>query len=285
MARTESPRQTLRRFDMRPRKGLGQHFLVDQDAAAEIVAAALADEPDGIIEIGPGLGVLTRGLAASGLPVIAIEKDEAMREPLAELEEQYPNLTVRYEDVMRADLGEITGRGKYAAIGNLPYQITSPLLEMLFTTEPPPTAIVITVQREVGQRLAADPGTKEYGALTLLARLHAGKPEIVRDLAPGAFHPPPKVHSLAIRFVPQPDALGSSDKRKQFFRVVRASFRQRRKQIRNALANAGELGLDSGQARRALLACGVEPVRRGETLTVEEFIALADAIEQVKAGG
>ncbi len=266
---------------MRPRKGLGQHFLIDQGAAEGIVNAALEMDPEGVIEIGPGLGVLTRHLAAWDLPVIAIEKDEAMAGPLGELQEEYPNLQVRYQDVLQADLGEITQTGRYAVIGNLPYQITSPLLEQLLTTTPPPVAIVVTMQREVGERLAAQPGTKAYGALSLLARLYAGQAEIVREMPPGAFHPAPKVHSVALRLIPVENPLGSEERRKRFFTVVRAAFRLRRKQLRNALIKAGELELEHGTATKALLSCGIEPTRRGETLTVEEFIALADAIEQV----
>ena len=141
------------------------------------------------------------------------------------------------------------------------------------------------MQKEVGERLAADPGTKQYGALTLLARLYAGRPEVVRELGPGAFEPAPKVRSLAIRLIPRPDPLGSEERRKQFFRTVRAAFRQRRKQLRNALVIATDLKLDAGMATSALLAAGIEPRRRGETLSVDEFITLADAIAAVRARG
>ena len=284
MEHVESPLQTLRRFGMRPRKDLGQHFLVDRGAAEAIVHAALEVEPDGVIEIGPGLGVLTRLLAESGLPVVAIEKDEAMRGPLGELEAAYPNLRVRYEDVLRADLSGLTAAGGQAVIGNLPYQITSPLLEKLLTTVPPPVTVVVTVQKEVGERLAARPGTKQYGSLTLLAALYAPEPEIVRELPPGVFLPAPKVRSLALRLTPRPDPLGDEARRKRFFQVVAAAFGQRRKQLRNALTGAAYLGLDHTLATRALLAAGIEPKRRGETLSVDEFIALADSIAQVTGG-
>lgn len=278
MPGAESPLQTLRRFGLTPQKGLGQHFLVDRAAAEQIVRAALEVQPDGVIEIGPGLGILTRLLAASGLPVVAIERDEAMRGPLGELQAHFPNLTVHYEDVLATDLSALTALGRRAVIGNLPYQITSPLLEKLLTTTPQPLTIVITVQKEVGERLAARPGTRQYGALTLLADLYAPQPEVIRELAPGAFHPAPKVRSLVLRFTPRPDPLGNEARRQRFFRVVRAAFRQRRKQLRNALMLG--LGLDHATATRALLAAGIEPQRRGETLSLEEFIALTDSILQ-----
>lgn len=278
----ESPLQTLRRFGLTPRKGLGQHFLVDRAAAERIVQAALEVQPDGVIEIGPGLGVLTRLLAESGLPVVAIEKDEAMRRPLSEVGAAFENLTVRYEDVLRADLSELTAPGRQAVIGNLPYQITTPLLEKLLTTVPPPLTIVITVQKEVGERLAAGPGAKQYGALTLLAALYAPEPEVIGELPPGVFYPAPKVRSLVLRLTPRPDPLGGEERRRRFFRVVRAAFRQRRKQLRNALMLG--LGLDHAAASRALLAAGIEPTRRGETLSMDEFIALSDIIEHVTGG-
>ena len=282
--RTESPRQTLRRFGLQPRKGLGQHFLVSQEVADRIVQSALDEQPDGVVEIGPGLGILTGRLAASGLPVVAMEKDQAMRDPLAEIQARHSNLEVRYEDVLRAELDDLTRRGAWVAIGNLPYQITSPLLDKLLTTAPPFKAIVVTVQKEVGERLCAAPGTKQYGALTLLVRFYAEQPAIVCSLRPGAFYPAPKVQSVAVKMLPRVERLLGEDERDVFFALVRAAFRQRRKKLRNALSLSGELGLTREQAQRSLRSAHVEPGRRGETLSLEEFLALTEATGQVRAG-
>jgi len=277
---SESPRRQLRRLGIRPRKGLGQHFLVNEGAADRIVAAALEMEPEGVLEIGPGLGVLTRRLAASGLPLVAIEKDEDVAPELSRIADEHPNLQVRYHDVLEADLTELTGRGRWTAVGNIPYQITSPLLGKLLTIEPPFAAIVLMVQREVGRRLAAEPATSEYGAVTLLARFYAGRPEVIAQLSPGSFVPPPKVHSVVLRLIPRPPPIADPNRRELFFAVVRAAFGQRRKQLANALSGAPGLTLDKDQARDALAAAGIVPDRRGETLSLEEFVALTDAVAE-----
>lgn len=281
--REESAREQLRRLNLRARKDLGQHFLVNEGAADRIVEAAVESEPDLVLEIGPGLGVLTRRLAASGLPVVAIEKDEAMRAELSRIAEEHPGLEVRYQDVLEADLSELTARGRCAAVGNLPYQITSPLFEKLLTCEPSFMGIVAMVQREVGERLAAEPGTSEYGSLTLLARFYAGQPEIIAQLTPGSFHPPPKVHSVVLRMIPREPPIDDPRRRQLFFALVRAAFGQRRKQLPNALSGAPGLTLEKRQAQEALARAGIEPSRRGETLSLAEFVALTDAVEEVTA--
>ncbi|MEA3403968.1 MAG: 16S rRNA (adenine(1518)-N(6)/adenine(1519)-N(6))-dimethyltransferase RsmA [Armatimonadota bacterium] len=277
----ESTRRQLRRLGVRPRKALGQHFLVNEGAADAIVAAALAEDPDVVVEIGPGLGVLTRRLVRSSKPVVAIEKDRAMASEVARIGDEHPNLEVRYADVLEADLSELTAGGHCVAVGNIPYQITSPLLEKLLTCQPPFAAIVLMVQREVGERLAAEPGTSEYGALTLLARFYAHEPEVVAELAPGSFHPPPKVHSVVLKVIPRQPPVEEGRRRELLFAVVKAAFGQRRKQLPNALSGAPELEIDKSQAREALIRAGIATERRGETLSLEEFATLTEAVEEV----
>ena len=276
----ESPRQQLRRLGIRARKGLGQHFLINEGAADAIVEAALEPGPEALLEIGPGLGVLTGRLVESGLPLVAIEKDEGVAPELARIAREHPNLQVRYQDVLGADLAELTDRGRTVAVGNIPYQITSPLLEKLLTCEPPFAAIVLMLQREVAQRLAAEPGTREYGALTLLARFYAGRPEVIAELSPRSFHPPPKVHSVVLRLTPRTPTIEEPACRELFFAIVRAAFGQRRKQLKNALSSAPGLALDKPQAEAALLSVRITPERRGETLSLEEFVALTQAVEE-----
>lgn len=275
---SESPRRQLQRLGIHARKGLGQHFLVNAAAADNIVAAALEPGPERIVEIGPGLGVLTRRLAASGLPLVAIEKDEAFAPELSRFEQAHPNLQVCYQDVLRTDLAELTAQGRTVAVGNIPYQITSPLLEQLLSVEPPFAAIVVMIQREVGLRLAAEPATPEYGALTLLARFYADRPEVIAQLSPGSFYPPPKVHSVVVRLTPRMPPIADRRRRELFFTVVRAAFGQRRKQLINALSGAPDLTLDKQQAAAVLAAAGIAASRRGETLSLEEFVALTDAL-------
>ncbi|MGI5818032.1 MAG: 16S rRNA (adenine(1518)-N(6)/adenine(1519)-N(6))-dimethyltransferase RsmA [Armatimonadota bacterium] len=292
----ESARAQLRRLGIRPDRSLGQHFLINEGAADCIVEAALEPEPEGIVEIGPGLGVLTRRLVEAGVPVIAFEMDEDMRPELERIGRGHPNLQVRYQDVLDARMGEITAspprageRGgddaappRWVAVGNIPYQITSPLLGQLLTTEPPFAAIVLMIQREVGRRLAAAPGTKDYGALTLLARFYAGQPEVVAELTPASFEPPPKVHSIVLRLTPRTPPIAEPPRRKLFFTVVRAAFGQRRKQIANALSGSPHLPIEKAEAKEALARAGITTSRRGETLSLEEFVALTRAVEEVR---
>ncbi|MFO8081250.1 MAG: 16S rRNA (adenine(1518)-N(6)/adenine(1519)-N(6))-dimethyltransferase RsmA [Armatimonadota bacterium] len=279
---TESARQQLRRLGIRPDRSLGQHFLTNEGAADCIVDAALECEPDGIVEIGPGLGVLTRRLVRADVPVVAFEMDEDMRPELERIEREHPNLDVRYQDVLDAEMAEFSARGDWVAVGNIPYQITSPLLEQLLTTDPPFAAIVLMIQREVGRRLAAEPGTKDYGALTLLARFHAGQPEVVAELTPASFEPPPKVHSIVLRLTPRRPPIAEPTRRELFFAVVKAAFGQRRKQLPNALSGSPDLTLEKSEAREALARVGIATSRRGETLSLEEFVALTQAVEEVR---
>lgn len=292
----ESAREQLRRLGIRPDRSLGQHFLTNEGAADCIVQAALEPEPDGIVEIGPGLGVLTRRLVRAKVPVIAFEMDEDMRPELERIQQEHPNLEVRYQDVLTAEMGEITSSspgwndrretgprsaGRWVAVGNIPYQITSPLLEQLLTTEPPFAAIVVMIQREVARRLAAQPGTGEYGALSLLARFYAGQPEVVAELSPGSFEPPPKVHSTVLRLTPRTPPIEDPARRKLFFDVVKAAFGQRRKQLPNALSGAPHLELTKSEAREALSGAGITTGRRGETLSLDEFVSLTEAVEEI----
>ena len=278
----ESARRQLRRLGIRPDKGLGQHFLINEGAADCIVEAALEADPGGIVEIGPGLGVLTRRLVRADVPVVAIEMDEEMRPELERIQGEHANLEVLYEDVLDVEMGEMTRRGERVAVGNIPYQITSPLLDQLLTTQPPFAAMVVMIQREVAQRLAAAPGTREYGALTLLATFYAGRPEVVAELTPGSFEPPPRVHSTVLRLTPRTPPIEDPDRRELFFDVVKAAFGQRRKQLPNALSGSPHLALEKREAREALSRAGITTRRRGETLSLEEFVALTEAVEEAR---
>ncbi len=280
---SESARSQLNRLGIRADKSLGQHFLINEGAAEDIVDAALASQPEGLVEIGPGLGVLTRRLATAGVPVVAIEMDEDMRPELERIQREHANLELRFQDVLRANMSEFTSHGRWVAIGNIPYQITSPLLEQLLTTEPSFEAIVLMIQREVGRRLMAAPGSRDYSALTLLGAFYAGQPEVIAELSPGSFDPPPKVHSVVLRITPRTPPIADPERRGLLFRVVRAAFGQRRKQLVNALAGAPQLTLDKDGAREALSRARITTSRRGETLSLQEFVTLTEAVEEVVA--
>lgn len=264
---------------LRPRKGLGQNFLVDRRALAAIVAAVDPTPQDVILEIGPGPGVLTRALCQRAGRVVAVEVDQHMVSLLEETLAGCGNVQVVWANALEADLAALLAahlapgqRAKCAA--NLPYYITSPLLFRLLEEDLPLARIVVMVQREVAQRMVAPPGSPDYGALSVAVQYYT-EPRLVARVPRGAFWPPPEVDSavvaMEVRLHPPVDA-----PRQALFAVVRAAFGQRRKTVANALA--GGLGLDRAAVEVALAAAGVDPGRRGETLSLAEFAAIARAL-------
>lgn len=274
-------RDLMRQYDLRARKSLGQNFLIN-DAKVERIAAAAAEAASALdvsllVEIGPGLGALTTALAAHPFDVVAFEIDERLREPLLSLLEG-TRAEVRFQDFLLADLSVFP---PYVAAGNLPYQITAPLLEKLFWDERC-RALVITVQREVADRLRAAPGTRDYGPLTLFCRYHVERVEVIVQLKPGDFLPPPTIDSTAIRLVKRATPPFEKPSAQSFSRAVKAAFIHRRKALRAGLKQAPQLSLTSEQVQRALDLAGLEGERRAETLDMDEFARLALALEEVE---
>jgi len=278
-------RELLARYDLRLKKSLGQNFLLNQGKVERIAEAALdaAEEmgAERIVEVGPGLGALTLPLGRSGRHVVAFEVDQRFRSALDEVLAGLPNVSVRWEDFLHADVTAATNGYRYVAAGNLPYQITAPLLEKLLG-DPQCRALVITVQKEVAERLTAEPGGKDYGPLTLFCRYNAAAIETIVRLSPGDFLPPPQVDSVALKLVrrtappfAQPDAA-------QFSHTVRAAFNHRRKSLVTGLTHAPQLGLSREQVAAAVVRAGLDGQRRAETLTMDELARLALALRQVK---
>jgi 16S rRNA (adenine1518-N6/adenine1519-N6)-dimethyltransferase len=278
-------RELLQRHDLRLKKSLGQNLLLNQGKAEQIALAALAaaDElaAETIIEIGPGLGALTVPLGRSGKRVVAFEIDERLRPALTEVLGGLANVTVCWEDFLHADLAAVAQGQPYVAAGNLPYQITAPLLEKLFN-DPLCRALVITVQKEVAQRLVAEPGAKEYGPLTLFCSYHAAGIETMVRLSPGDFLPAPKVDSVALKLVKRTVPPFAEPGAAQFSRTVRAAFNHRRKSLLSGLALAPQLELTRGQVAAALQQAQLDGGRRAETLTMDELARLALALQQVE---
>ena len=282
---TERPdaRALLRKYDLRAKKSWGQNFLVDERTFEEIVRASGAGPADWVIEIGPGLGTLTARLAAVAGKVIAVERERDMVTVLrAELGDD-PKVEIVEGDALRFDYGSLAARTPRPpiAVGNLPYQIASPLLFRMLEARPPLARIVIMLQREMADRICAKPGTKAYGALTVMVRM-AGEPKIVRKVSRGCFVPAPNVDSAVVAITPFDGALASPLGRTRvavkdsarFSEVVHASFGQRRKTLRNSLrAVASQEAVDL-----ALAAAGIDGGLRGETLDVAEFARIADAL-------
>lgn len=264
---------------MRPQHRLGQNFLIDRGALERIVAAVDPASTPLILEIGPGPGVLTAALADHGSRVVAVELDRQMVGLLQETLAGRTNVQIMQGDAMKVDLRQLlAGRlqpGQRARVAaNLPYYITSPLIFRLLEEELPLDRIVVMVQREVAQRMVAGPEGKDYGALSVAVQYYT-VPSLVTRVARGSFWPPPEVDSAVV-------ALHVRDKppveapRHAFFAVVRAAFGQRRKTLANALA--GGLGLERARAEALLTGAGIEPGRRGETLSLAEFATVARAL-------
>jgi len=264
---------------IRPRKGLSQHFLRRDIDARAIVAGLDLSGDDTVLEIGPGKGVLSHHLVRVAREVIAVEIDDRLIPYLETFFARHANFHLIHDDILQCDLSKIRqehGGNSLKIIGNLPYAVTTPILFFLLDQKSEIDHIVVTLQKEVGRRILASPGGKEYGALTIAIQYHC-LPEHILDLPPEAFYPVPKVDStvLRLRILPQPSITVRNEA--LYFRVVRAAFGQRRKMLRNALAAA--LPLTSEQMAAIAEKSGIDMKRRGETLSLSEFGRLSDVID------
>lgn len=276
---TGDPREILRRYGLKPRKGLGQNFLVDRGALARIVAAADLSPEDTVVEVGPGVGHLTRLLSEAAGRVIAVELDSNLAALLRRELADRPNVEIVEGDILALDpaaLADARATGRpYKVVANLPYYITSAALRHLLEAQPPPALLVVTVQREVADRITASPG--DMSLLAVSVQFY-GRPRRVARIPAGAFFPPPKVDSAIVRidvYPPEERPVQVADTQR-FFDIVRAGFGQKRKQLRNSLA-AG-LHLPSERVEAALARAGIDPHRRAETLSLKEWEALYQAI-------
>lgn len=273
----------LSRHRFRAKRSLGQNFLLDANLLARLAEAAELTRADSVLEIGPGSGNLTRELAQRAGAVVAVEADRDLAPVLAEALAGYNNVHLVWGDFLKQDLMALWelvppgagGARKVAA--NLPYYITSPILVKILTSQVLPKLAVLLVQQEVAERMLAAPGTRAYGSLSVLVQFYT-EPELVLKVPPGAFFPPPEVWSAAVRLRFRPAPPVPVEDPAFFFRVVRAAFGQRRKTLLNALLG----GLGPEVCREGLVAAlervGIDSKRRGETLDLAEFAALAGAI-------
>ncbi|WP_371376297.1 16S rRNA (adenine(1518)-N(6)/adenine(1519)-N(6))-dimethyltransferase RsmA [Sporomusa aerivorans] len=263
----------LKTFGIHMSKKLGQNFLIDGNVVDGIVAAAQVEQGDTVLEIGPGIGTLTQGLAESGAAVTTVELDRRLLSVLAKTLEGYNNVKVVHGDILKIDISREIGQANYKVVANLPYYITTPII-MKFLEERLPVELLVTmVQKEVAERMVAKPGGKDYGALSVAVQYYT-VPEIMFIVPPTAFIPPPAVESAVIRCTVRNEPPVQVTSEKMFFRVVKAAFAQRRKTLANAL-KAGGLGKDA--LDQVLGQAGVDGIRRGEQLSLEEFAAVANA--------
>lgn len=277
IANKKVTRYILQRFGIHMSKRLGQNFLIDANIVQGIVDAANVQENDRVLEIGPGIGTLTQALAETGAEVTCVELDKRLPEVLAHTLDAYDNVRVIQGDILKVNIPEIMGDKPFKVVANLPYYITTPIIMALFEKHLPITDIVVMVQKEVAERMAAQPGGKTYGALSVAVQYYT-VPEIALYVPPRSFMPPPEVDSVVVNCkVRQIPAVELIDE-KMFFRVVKAAFGQRRKTLNNALKS---MGVDKNIIADVLDKAGIEATRRGETLTMEEFGAIANILAQM----
>ena len=265
------------RFDFSFSKGLGQNFLSDRHILEKIVEAAQIRF--GVLEIGPGFGVLTRELAENAQKVVSVEIDKRLIPVLEYTLSDFDNVSIIENDILKADVQKIIEenfRGEPVSIAaNLPYYITTPIIARLLELKLPVENIVVMVQKEVSERICAAPGTKDYGAISVLCQYYT-EPEIITKVPASCFVPSPKVDSAVLRLKILDMPSVSPKDEKLFFRLVKAGFAQRRKTLLNCMSHG--LSLEKSLCTEILSACGIEPSIRAERLSLEEFAAIADEI-------
>lgn len=262
-----------KRFDIKMSKKLGQNFLIKRGIVDEIVHAAELTPGEPVLEVGPGIGTLTQGLAQSGADVTAIELDRRLLEVLGTTLASYDNVRIIHGDVLKLDVPSIMNHKPFKVVANLPYYITTPIIMSLLESKLPIERLVVMVQKEVALRMVAKPGTKDYGALSVAVQYYT-EPDIVLDVPPKSFLPAPAVTSSVIRCVlrdkPPVDVIDE----KLFFRVVKAGFAQRRKTFANTMKTTG---LSKDRIEELLAKANIDGQRRGETFTLQEFADVANA--------
>ena len=268
-------REVLDRYGFTFSKGLGQNFLIDGNIVRKIVRSADIGKDDYVLEIGPGMGTLTEELALNAKKVIALEIDERLRPVLAETLDPYDNVEVVYGDVLKLPLREIIeekcGGQPVKVVANLPYYVTTPIIGRLIEENLPLKSISVMVQKEVADRMAAKPHTKDYGSLTLFVGFYT-EPQIMMKVPKTVFMPQPKIDSSVIRLNVKEDLPDTN--RDSYFKLVRAAFSKRRKTLINALSTYG-LEADKEEIREALRRAGIEETVRGEDLHMDDYIRLA----------
>lgn len=266
----------LNRFKLRADKKLGQNFLIDENVVHQIVAAAELSEADTVLEVGPGIGTLTQGLAESKARVVAVELDTRLLPVLATTLNGYDNVRVVHGDILKVNIMEEVGAPSFKVCANLPYYITTPIIFALLEKRLPMERLVAMVQKEVAERMAAQPGGKEYGALSVAIQYYT-EPKIAFIVPPTSFIPAPAVDSAVIvckrRIKPPVEVCDEG----LFFRVVKAAFSLRRKMLSNSLKN---MGIKSEQVAKWLELAGVDGKRRAETLSLEDFAKLTNSFNE-----
>ncbi len=288
MANLGNPKNTIeiiQKYEFMFQKKFGQNFLIDTHVLEKIISAAGITKDDCVLEIGPGIGTMTQYLAENAGHVVAVEIDRNLIPILKETLADYDNVTVINEDILRVDIKalaeEYNGGKPIKVVANLPYYITTPIIMGLFESGVPIDNITVMVQKEVADRMKEGPGSKDYGALSLAVQYYA-EPEIVANVPPNCFIPRPNVGSAVIRLTRHKEMPVEVKDPILMFKIIRASFNQRRKTLQNGLGNAPELPYTKEQIAAAIAEMGLTPTIRGEALSLAQFAQLSDILGEMK---
>lgn len=275
----------LQKYNFSFQKKFGQNFLIDTHVLDKIIRAAEITKDDYVLEIGPGIGTMTQYLANAARKVTAVEIDKSLMPILADTLQEYDNVSVINEDVLKVDIAKLAqeenGGRPIKVVANLPYYITTPIIMGLFESHVPVKSITVMVQKEVADRMQVGPGTKDYGALSLAVQYYA-RPYIVANVPPNCFMPRPKVGSAVIRLERYEESPVQVEDEHLMFRIIRASFNQRRKTLVNGLVNSPEISFGKEEIISAVEKLGKGASVRGEALTLEEFAALSNFMSEMR---
>lgn len=287
MEKLSNPKKTIeiiQKYQFGFQKKFGQNFLIDDHVLTKIMDGANVTKDDFVLEIGPGIGTMTQYLAERARQVLAVEIDTKLLPILEETLAPYDNVEVLNNDILKVDMNEIANKynngNPIKVVANLPYYITTPIIMGLFESGVPIDNITVMVQKEVADRMQVGPGTKDYGALSLAVQYYA-KPYIIANVPPNCFIPRPNVGSAVIRLTRHQEPPVQVKDEELMFRIIRASFNQRRKTLQNGLNNAQDLSFSKEEIVKAIESIGLKATVRGEALTLEEFAKLSDALCEI----
>ena len=276
--------EVLQKYGFVFQKRFGQNFLIDTHVLERIIEASEITKDDFVLEIGPGIGTMTQYLAEAAREVTAVEIDDALIPILKDTLKEWDNVTVLHGDILKTDIRKIADEKNQGrpikVVANLPYYITTPIIMGLFESHVPVDSITVMVQKEVAARMQTGPGSKDYGALSLAVQYYA-EPKIVANVPPNCFMPRPKVGSAVIRLTRHQNPPVTTLDEKLMFRLIRASFNQRRKTLSNSLKNSQELPYSKEEVEAAITECGLPLNIRGEALTLEQFARLSDTFSKL----
>ena len=276
--------EVLQKYGFVFQKRFGQNFLIDTHVLERIIEASEITKDDFVLEIGPGIGTMTQYLAEAAREVTAVEIDDALIPILKDTLKEWDNVTVLHGDILKTDIRKIADEKNQGrpikVVANLPYYITTPIIMGLFESHVPVDSITVMVQKEVADRMQTGPGSKDYGALSLAVQYYA-EPKIVANVPPNCFMPRPKVGSAVIRLTRHQNLPVTTLDEKLMFRLIRASFNQRRKTLSNSLKNSQELPYSKEEVEAAITECGLPLNIRGEALTLEQFARLSDTFSKL----